>query len=169
MAARAIDGTEGRARGRRQPPAARLLLGLASLTLGAALLGAAARAQSATEAHKTPSAPAEWLAKKNPIPKAEMDAKFFKKAARLYKRKCKSCHGIDGDGKGRKAEFIEIKPVAFAKPGYLAGRKDGQLFWIVMSGSPGTEMEPRGPGTRENLTERELWSLIAYLRRAFTR
>ena len=67
------------------------------------------------------------------------------------------------------AELSEIKPAAFSKPGFLAGRKDGQLFWIIMHGSPDTEMEPRGPGTRENLSEREIWSLIAYIRHAFTR
>lgn len=139
---------------------------LAALLLGG--MAAIAPAVLAQE-HRIPTAPAEFQALENPIPAAEMDDKFMKKAARLYKNKCRGCHGEEGDGKGPKAETIQIKPAAFASPGYMAGRKDGQLFWIIMYGSPGTEMEPRGPGTRENLDEREIWSLIAYIRHAFTR
>ena len=139
------------------------------LVLGCALLACAAPSAIAGGEHKTATAPAEFLAMENLVGAAEMQGAFLKKTARLYKRKCKGCHGIDGDGKGSKAEYIEIKPAAFIKPGYLAGRKDGQLFWIVMYGSEGTEMEARGPGTRENLSEQEIWSLIAYIRHAFTR
>jgi mono/diheme cytochrome c family protein len=145
------------------PPIRRLLV------LGCALLAGATATAFAGGGRQIPTAPAEFLALENPVGAAEMDGAFLKKTARLYKRKCKSCHGVDGDGKGSKAEHIVIKPAAFSKPGYLAGRKDGQLFWIAMNGSEGTEMEPKGPGTRDNLSEREIWSLIAYLRHAFTR
>jgi mono/diheme cytochrome c family protein len=152
-----------------RPRAAAVSLGLArlaSLVLGGVVFAYAA---NAAEAHKIPTAPPEFLALENPIGKDQMDKKFLKKAARLYKRKCKSCHGVDGDGNGPKAETIEIKPAAFSKPGYLAGRKDGQLYWIIMNGSEGTEMEPKGPKTRANLSEREVWTLITYIRHAFTR
>lgn len=148
------------------PPA---LVRLASRVLGGVVVVCAVSAANAAEEHKIPTAPPEFLALENPIGKDQMDKKFLKKAARLYKRKCKSCHGIDGDGNGPKAETIEIKPAAFSKPGYLAGRKDGQLYWIIMNGSEGTEMEPKGPKTRANLSEREVWTLIAYIRHAFTR
>jgi mono/diheme cytochrome c family protein len=137
--------------------------------LACAVSAAIASAAIAGGGHQIPTAPAEFLALENPIGEDEMDDKFLKKTARLYKRKCKSCHGIDGDGNGSKAEFFQIKPAAFATPGYLAGRKDGQLFWILMNGSDGTEMEPKGPGSRDNLSEREIWSLIAYIRHAYTR
>ena len=129
----------------------------------------AATSAWAAEKHKIPTAPSEFLAKKNPIAAIEVDAKFMKKVARLYKRKCRSCHGVEGDGKGSKAEFFQIKPAAFSAPGYLKSRKDGQLFWIMMHGSKDTEMEAKGPGSRDNLSERELWSLIIYIRKTFTR
>ncbi|MDH5748117.1 MAG: c-type cytochrome [Rhodospirillales bacterium] len=106
---------------------------------------------------------------KNPIDAGQVDKTFLKKTARLYKRKCSNCHGENGDGKGSKAEFFQIKPAAFSKPGYLKQRKDGQLFWILKNGSPGTEMEAKGPGSRDNFSEEELWSLIVYIRSAFTR
>ena len=124
---------------------------------------------AAGEGRQIPTAPAEFLALVNPVGDDQIDDSFMKKMARMYKRKCKSCHGVDGDGKGSKAEFFEIKPAAFSAPGYLANRKDGQLFWILMNGSEGTEMIAKGPGTRDNMTELEIWSVIAYMRRVYTR
>jgi|TARA_B100001964_G_C14014933_1_gene501122 mono/diheme cytochrome c family protein len=121
------------------------------------------------EERRIPVAPADYLKMENPFDVDRADEGFLKKAGKLYKRKCKNCHGKDGDGKGSKAEFFEIKPAAFSDPGYLKGRKDGQLFWILMNGSEGTEMEPKGPGSRENFSKEELWSLIVYMRKKFTR
>ena len=106
-----------------------------------------------------------WLI---PINYEEVDEAFLKQTGKLYKRKCKKCHGENGDGKGSKAEFFIIKPAAFSTPGYLAKRKDGQLFWIMMNGSEGTEMEPVGPYSDVGLSEENLWQLIVYLRRTFT-
>lgn len=136
--------------------------------LASMLLYSASPAQAA-ETHRIPDAPAEYLAMKNPIDGSQFDKKVLKKVARLYKRKCRQCHGEKGDGKGSKAEFFQIKPAAFSTPGYLKNRKDGQLFWILKYGSPDTEMEAKGLGSRDNLTDQEMWSLIAYIRRTFTR
>jgi len=122
----------------------------------------------AGEEHKTPTAPAEYLDMVSPVNDNEIDEDFLKQTGKLYKRKCKKCHGEKGDGKGSKAEFFIIKPAAFSAPGFLAGRKDGQLFWILMNGSEGTEMEPVGPYSDVGLPEEQLWNLIAYLRRTFT-
>ncbi len=138
-----------------------------TLILSAAVLSVSP--SKAEQKHTIPTAPPEFLVKKNPVSANEVDAKFMKKVARLYKRKCRSCHGVEGDGKGSKAEFFQIKPAAFNTPGYLEKRKDGQLFWILMNGSKDTEMEAKGPGSRDNFSERELWSLIIYLRKTFTR
>jgi len=122
----------------------------------------------AGEEHKLPTAPAEYLDMVSPVNYEELDENFFKQTGKLYKRKCKKCHGEKGDGKGSKAEFFIIKPAAFSTPGYLAQRKDGQLFWIMMNGSEGTEMEPVGPYSDVGLSEEQIWNLIAYLRRTFT-
>jgi mono/diheme cytochrome c family protein len=119
--------------------------------------------------HVIPEAPPEYLAMVNPIDYEEVDENFLKQAGKLYKRKCSKCHGENGDGKGSKAEFFIIPPAAFSTPGYLQQRKDGQLFWIMMNGSEGTEMEPVGPYSDVGLSEEQLWQLIVYLRRTFTR
>jgi len=124
---------------------------------------------SADEKHQVPDAPPEYLEMVNPINYEEVDEAFIKKVGKRYKRKCSKCHGENGDGKGSKAEFFIIKPAAFSTPGYLENRKDGQLFWIMMNGSEGTEMEPVGPYSDVGLSEERMWQLIAYLRRTFTR
>lgn len=139
---------------------------LAGVSLLALLIVGPARAQ---EAHRIPDAPPDYLKMVNPVDLDKLDKQTRRRIPRLYKNKCRKCHGVEGDGKGPNAELLQIKPAAFSAPGYLAGRKDGQLFWIIMNGSPDTDMVPRGPGTRENLSEQEIWGLIAFIRREFTR
>jgi mono/diheme cytochrome c family protein len=121
------------------------------------------------EEHQTPEAPTEYLDMVNPIDYEQVDEDFLKQVGKLYKRKCSKCHGEEGDGKGSKAEFFVIKPAAFSAPGFLAKKKDGQLFWITMNGSEGTEMEPVGPDSDVGLSEEKLWQLIAYIRSRFTK
>jgi mono/diheme cytochrome c family protein len=136
------------------------------LGLGAAFL-VVSTAQAA-ESHQTPVAPAEYLEMENPIDLDDADDKFMKKVGRLYKNKCKKCHGTEGDGKGSAVEDMVIKPKALNAPGFLESRKDGQLFWIMKEGSEGTEMKAFGPGTDASLSEEELWKLIAFMRVKFT-
>lgn len=136
-----------------------------SLLLGAVLTTATL---STAIAREIPTAPADWLEKASIYSEDDIDANFLKNAEKLYKRKCKKCHGPKGDGKGSAAADLEVKPPAFNSAGYMDGRKDGQFFWILMNGSEGTDMEAYGPGTDVNLSEEELWQLIAYMRSAFT-
>ena len=135
------------------------------VVLGTVLFGPAV----ADAEHKTPTAPPEFLEMSNPYDVDDVDEDFLKSAKKIYKRKCKKCHGTKGDGKGSSADDMEIKPTAFNEPGYLESKKDGQLFWITLEGSEGTEMEGFGPGTDVNLSEEEVWEVITYIRSSFTR
>ena len=78
------------------------------------------------------------------------------------------CHGVEGDGQGSAAEDIEIKPTALNAPGYMDDKSDGQLFWIMLVGSEGTEMEGFGPDSDTGLSEEKLWELVSYMRATFT-
>ncbi len=119
--------------------------------------------------HKVPVAPDEYLKMENPYA-GEADEELLKEAGKIYKRKCKKCHGSKGDGKGSSAADLEIKPNDFTEPGYLAGIKDGQLFWIMLKGgSEEAEMEAYGPGTDANLSEDDLWKLVTFIREKFSR
>ncbi len=114
---------------------------------------------------KLPDAPPEFQKMKNPFKPSQK--KIVKEGEKIYKRKCKKCHGMKGDGKGSSAEDLEYEPTAFSKPGYLKKRSDGQLFWITMHGSKGTDMEAFGPGTDVNLSEKDIWKIITFMRKKF--
>lgn len=115
--------------------------------------------------HQTPTAPADYLSKKSP----KMSKKDVEKGEKTYKKKCKKCHGSKGDGKGSSADGLRVAPTAFNAPGYLKGRQDGQLYWIIEKGSQGTDMEAYGPGTDKNLSEKKIWQVIGYIRHEFTK
>ena len=118
---------------------------------------------------KIATAPPEFLKMTNPNDLDDLDKKFLKKAKKLYKRKCKKCHGSKGNGKGSAADDMEIKPTAFNKAGYMKSRKDGQLFWILKNGSKDSEMEAFGPGSDANLSDEEMWSVITYMQSKFSK
>ncbi|WP_130472769.1 c-type cytochrome [Candidatus Magnetaquicoccus inordinatus] len=139
----------------------------ALLLLGSMML--CASQATASGAHKTPTAPADFLSKVSPIKADEADAAVLKEGGKIYTKKCAKCHGETGDGKGSAAGELTIKPMDMSAPGYMAGRKDGQLFWIMMNGSPNTDMKAFGPGSEQNYSEEEIWKVIAYMRANFTK
>jgi mono/diheme cytochrome c family protein len=82
---------------------------------------------------------------------------------RLYEKRaqpaCRTCHGPKGDGKGPLAAQFDPPPRNFACAQTVKGIPDGQLFWIIQNGSPGTSM----PGFSA-LREDQIWQLVMYLR-----
>lgn len=123
-------------------------------------------ASTAMAGHVTPTAPADYLSKKAP---KKASKKALEKGAKTYKKKCKKCHGSKGDGKGTSAEGLKVAPTAFNAPGYMKGRADGQLYWIIDKGSEGTDMEAFGEGTDTNLSEKKIWRTIQFMRKEFTK
>lgn len=115
---------------------------------------------------QVPTAPKDYLDMKNPVTDS---ADAADRGKNVYQRKCKKCHGVNGDAKAAASSDQEIKPVAFTAPGYLKGRADGQMFFIIEKGSPNTDMEAYGPGSETNLSKEDIWSVIAYLRKTFTK
>jgi mono/diheme cytochrome c family protein len=73
---------------------------------------------------------------------------------------CTLCHGPSGDGRGPLATQFDPRPRNFACAQTVRGIPDGQLFWIVRNGSPGTAM----PAFEDELSEEQTWQLVAYLR-----
>lgn len=78
---------------------------------------------------------------------------------------CRACHGPDGKGiLGKDIEPGSLKgllPRNFTDKAWQARRTDGELFWILKNGSPGTDMGPFIPLV---VTEEEAWQLILYVR-----
>lgn len=116
--------------------------------------------------HKIPTAPKDYLDMKNPLADSK-DA--LDRGQKIFEKKCTKCHGEKGDGKGSSAAKLETKPTAFNAPGYLKGRADGQLLFIVDKGSPNTDMDDFGPGSDTKLSKDDMWSVITYMRKTFSR
>ena len=78
------------------------------------------------------------------------------------KGRCDLCHGISGKGDGPAAHMhTPHLPSDFTNCAFQRDRGDGELFWVIKNGSPGTGMQRLIPGT---LSEEEGWKIVAYLR-----
>jgi len=74
---------------------------------------------------------------------------------------CVNCHGKKGDGLGPAGKVLNPGPRNFTNCRFHKRRKDGELFWIIKNGSPGTGMVAMVPAT---ITEEEAWKVLAYER-----
>lgn len=72
---------------------------------------------------------------------------------------CRFCHGAKGDGHGPLASQYSVPPRNFTCEETVNGIPDGQLFWIIKNGSPGTKMPAYA-----HLSEEEIWLLVMYIR-----
>jgi len=74
---------------------------------------------------------------------------------------CVTCHGKDGKGLGNIPGLRGKLPRNFTDKAWQAIRTDGELFWILKNGSPGTDMASFVPLV---LTEEEAWHVLLYVR-----
>ncbi len=77
------------------------------------------------------------------------------------KGSCHLCHGISGKSDGPAAHMQKHLPTDFTNCVFQKTREDGELFWIIKYGSPGTGMQPLIPAL---LSEEEGWKVVAYVR-----
>ena len=106
--------------------------------------------------------PAPWVAPddakkvKNPFPATQ---ETLAAAEQLFTDNCVLCHGEKGMGDGPGAKTIKIKPANFADPKLQASETDGSLFWKITNG--------RGPmpSWKDDLSEKERWELVNYIRK----
>jgi mono/diheme cytochrome c family protein len=76
-----------------------------------------------------------------------------------YTTRCAVCHGAGGRGDGPASATLDPPP-ADLRVHMAAGHSDGQLFYWVSNGFPGTAM----PAWRDQLSEDERWEAINYIR-----
>lgn len=74
---------------------------------------------------------------------------------------CANCHGKSGEGNGPAGKTLDPAPRDLTNCEFQDKRADGELFWVIKNGSPGTGMVSLVPGTIE---EEEAWKVIAYIR-----
>lgn len=78
------------------------------------------------------------------------------------KGRCVFCHGISGKGDGPTAYMHTPSPPRdFTNCAVQEDRGDGELFWVIKHGSPGTGMPPFIPAM---LSEEDGWKVLAYVR-----
>jgi mono/diheme cytochrome c family protein len=110
---------------------------------------------------KTAKAPEDFLTKTNPLSSSagsiQAGKELFLKTAQPVA--CVMCHGEQGDGKGIMGAALVPPPRNFTCGSMMKDISDGQLFWIIKNGSPGTGMMPFS-----GLPEEQVWQLIHYIR-----
>lgn len=124
----------------------------------------ASHSAGAVERHMMhPRVPADKLAEAraltSPLPTSP---EIIEKGKLLYNGKgtCFNCHGTDGGGNGPAAAQLNPSPRNFQHHGFWRHRTEGEIFWVIKHGSPGTAMIGFGPV----LSDDEIWSLIQYER-----
>ena len=73
---------------------------------------------------------------------------------------CINCHGANGRSDGPGAVNLNPPPRIFRSHGFWKHRSEGEIFWVIKHGSPGTAMIPFGG----MLTDEEIWTVIQYKR-----
>jgi hypothetical protein len=111
-----------------------------------------------------PRVPADQIADakqlKNPVAHSPENVA---KGKALFEGKgtCFNCHGKEGKGDGPAGQILNPSPRDFTNCKFHKKRKDGELFWVIKNGSPGTGMVPLIPAA---ITEEEAWTIINYER-----
>ncbi len=110
---------------------------------------------------KTVTAPDEYLKLKNPLETTPQNILAGKTLFQVDAKPsaCRICHGISGDGLGILFRQVQPKPRNFTCVYTMEELPDGQLFWIIQNGSPGTAMP-----SFSYLADDQVWQLILYLR-----
>ncbi len=109
----------------------------------------------------TPQAPEAFYQMTNPL---NPTPKNLQAGEALFKidaqpTACKVCHGFGGDGMGVIFEQLSPKPRNFTCYYTMDDIPDGQIYWIIKNGSPGTPMPSFGA-----LSDKQVWQLVLYIR-----
>lgn len=110
----------------------------------------------------TPQAPEDISRLKNPLQPTQnnLDAGESLFHRDVQPTACKICHGDSGNGMGMMAQGLNPPPRNFTCKETMQTISDGQLYWIIKNGSPGTGM----PAYRD-LSETKVWQIVHYLRK----
>lgn len=92
----------------------------------------------------------------NPIPRSQQSVAA---GAKIYVRKCLSCHGETGAGDGPSAERLPEKPLDLRDIERIGGQRDSQLFLKIRDG-----MGKNMPAYKGVLEEEQIWHVVNYIR-----
>jgi mono/diheme cytochrome c family protein len=132
-----------------------------SLLLVCLLLFASSLAISRAQQNPDSSADADYkitpedIARKNPV---KSSPEGLAEARKMFRYDCTICHGENGDGKGELVESMKLTMHDWRDPASLAGKTDGELFYIITKGKG----KMTGEGDRQS--EKMRWNLVNLVR-----
>jgi mono/diheme cytochrome c family protein len=94
--------------------------------------------------------------KKNPL---GADPKVLATGKAVFKEKCAKCHGPSGLGDGPDADPDHREHQDLTNPKWADRNPDGVVFYKVSNG----RRRPKMPAFKEELTEQQIWSVVAYV------
>lgn len=105
----------------------------------------------------------------NPVPADEVSVL---RGAQLFSVNCAQCHGVDGKGSGIIAAFLVKKKPADLTGAAVQNLSDGRIFMTITDGVfnaenslfPDVEFSGQCPPLNENLSVRERWDVVNYVR-----
>jgi len=105
----------------------------------------------------------------NPVPSDEVS---IARGAELYSIHCQMCHGDAGQGNGTISAFLVKKKPADLTSDLVQSKTDGSMFLTISNGIfnpnnslfPDVEFSGQMPPLNENLTVRERWDVVNFLR-----
>jgi mono/diheme cytochrome c family protein len=81
-----------------------------------------------------------------------------------YELLCAACHGTGGKGDGPAAAGLNPKPADLSDRDYLSTLSDQYLFEVIKEGGSQVKKSPLMPAWRAALSDKEIASVITYLR-----
>ena len=113
------------------------------------------------QVRNTPQAPEAFQGMTNPLDPTQKNLRAGETLFKIDARPtaCKVCHGFGGDGLGIIFERLQPKPRNFTCYYTMEDLSDGQIYWIIKNGSPGTPMPSFGA-----LSDKQVWQLVLYIR-----
>lgn len=85
--------------------------------------------------------------------------------ARLYDLRCAVCHGMMGIGDGEAGARLDVQPADLGRSLGQPFYKDDFFFWSISEG--GAEFKTDMPPFKNDLTDREIWRVLTFMRAAF--
>jgi Cytochrome C oxidase, cbb3-type, subunit III len=85
--------------------------------------------------------------------------------AELYDLHCAACHGTLGIGDGKEGEELTTAPADLVLSLADKSHRDNFFYWTIADG--GAQFDSDMPAFSEDLSEREIWKIVIFLRAAF--
>jgi mono/diheme cytochrome c family protein len=107
-----------------------------------------------------------------PVNPVSADEASVARGAQLYEIHCQMCHGENGQGNGTVAAFLVKKKPSDLTSEAVQAKSDGSWFLTISYGIwnpnntlfPEVQFSGQMPPLNENLTIRERWDVVNYLR-----